>query len=42
MTNFGVGEHPSNIKIDNLNITKLRIGSAIDEKIRFIKVKVKV
>ncbi len=23
VTNFGVGEHPSNVKINDLNITKL-------------------
>ena len=40
VTNFAVREHPSNIKIVQLNITKLRMGSAIDVTIRFIKVKV--
>ncbi len=29
-TNFGIGEHPSNMKIANLNITKLRIGNKLD------------
>ncbi len=40
VTNFDVGEHPSNIKIAYLNITKLRMGSALDVTIKFIKVKV--